>query len=222
MDTKHLAALVLRKNGHGSNSFHRKQRGQQGDTLEKYRECRNIRDTSWKHAGRSGRPRKRSSKGPEARALMRSPRLETTSGMEETGPALMAAPPPGPGKEQGCTARQGPEQGGEQMTHFGNGQREQWMVSLRRRRLRGSQESRRADACQTGHDSHHQCDEAVPGGESSNLVIFQAHLFACLETFLNAPSLADRLDHLGKGCGRRREDKVVGFLGFVVEATANE
>jgi hypothetical protein len=44
-------------------------------------------------------------------------------GMEETGTALMAAPPPRPSQYYGSTSRRWPEQGAEEMANFRNGQR---------------------------------------------------------------------------------------------------
>ena len=60
--------------------------------------------------------------------------------VEVAGPTLVAAPPPGPGKQQDGTARQWEEQMSQQMTHFGNGQREERTAQRCFFRRRGSGE----------------------------------------------------------------------------------
>jgi hypothetical protein len=71
-------------------------------------------------------------------------------------------------------------------------------------------------------NEHNQSDVSVPGGEAPHFVILQPDRFAHLETFLNFPSVPDRLDHLGKGGTEWRKDKVVGFLAWIVHASANQ
>src|SRR6266536_4954337 len=118
--------------------------------------------------------------------------------VKKAGSALVAPSPPGPVEDQDGAARRWPEQLREEMTNFGNGQREQ-----RRHRgwvclLDGRSTSSCTDPRQSSHDHHHQRDEPVPGREPSDLVILQAHLFACLEAFLNFPPRSDGFHHLSK------------------------
>src|SRR5260370_30378323 len=75
------------------------------------------------------------------------PGSTATLRVEKAGTALMAAPPPRPGEQQYRTPRRRPEQVGEHMAHFGDGEREQrtcWRYSLSCRWLSGEHPSRSA------------------------------------------------------------------------------
>lgn len=145
--------------------------------------------------------------------------------MEETGPALVAPSPPRPGKHEERAAGRREEEAGKYMPHFGNGEREQrtgsWRL-LAHGLITCSLAGCRANAGKAGLHQHDEGDEAVPGGEPSDFVILQAHLFACFETLLNAPPGADRLNHLGERGIQRRKDQIVGFLPWIVEAATHE
>src|SRR2546428_9464973 len=123
------------------------------------------------------------------------------SGMEEAGTTLMAAPPPRPGKQQCRTPRRREDKVGEQMTHFGNGQREQGTGgrgSFSLGRLSGEPARRSTNACKTCFDDHDKRDVPVPPLIATHFVILQAHVFPCFKTFLNFPPLSNGLDHLLK------------------------
>ena len=144
--------------------------------------------------------------------------------MKVTRPTLMAAPPPGPAQEQRLTARRRPEQVREQMTHFRNGQRQQgedrcffgclW--------LSDEHASRSANACKADLDDHDERDVPVPTGPASDFVIREAHVFCCLETFFNTPSLSDSLDHFDERGTRRGKHEVVRFFARIVQATTDQ
>src|SRR5207248_3524517 len=63
---------------------------------------------------------------------------------------------------------------------------------------------------------------SIPGGEAPHFVILQTDRFAGLETFLDFPSLPDRLNHLDQGRTQWREDKVVGLLARIVHTSADQ
>jgi len=149
----------------------------------------------------------------------------TMFGMKEAGTALVAAPPPGPGEQQCRTARRWPEQMCEQMAYFGNGERKEGTgrrCSFSLGRLSGEYASRSTNACKTCLDDHDERYVPVPTMVATHFVILQAHFFPCLETFFNAPSRSDRLDHLGKRGAHWGKDEVVGFFARIVETTANQ
>src|SRR5205085_8386250 len=62
----------------------------------------------------------------------------------------------------------------------------------------------------------------IPGGEAPHFVILQTDRFAGLETFLDFPSLPDRLDHLDQGGTQWRKDEVVRLLARIVNASADQ
>ncbi len=115
--------------------------------------------------------------------------------MKETGTTLVAASPPGPGEQQCRTARWRPEQVGEQMAHFGNGERKQGTgrrCLLGLGRLSGTSPRLCADTCKTCFDDHHERYVPIPSSPAPHFVIRQAHFFPYLESFFNLPPRANR------------------------------
>jgi hypothetical protein len=108
------------------------------------------------------------------------------------------------------------------MTHFGNGQRKHGAGSCIADRFRRRDAGSSTDPGQAGLHEHDQRDVAIPGGEAPHFVILQPDRFAGLETFLDFPSLPDRLNHLDQGRTQWREDKVVGLLARIVHTSADQ
>src|SRR6266851_5991105 len=144
--------------------------------------------------------------------------------MEEASTALVAAPPAGPGEQQGRTARRRPEQVGEQMTHFGNGERKQRIDRrfFSRRWLSGEHASYSANACKACLDDHDESYVPIPTSPASDFVILQTHFFPCLETFFNFPPLPNRLDHLRKRGAYWGKDEVIRLVLRIVQRATDE
>src|SRR5438105_3557227 len=63
---------------------------------------------------------------------------------------------------------------------------------------------------------------SIPGGAAPHFVMLHTDRSAGLETFLDFPSLPDRLDHLDQGGTQWRKDEVVRLLARIVNASADQ
>src|SRR5450432_2244777 len=163
-----------------------KERTRQTTDPGKFLEVPEFWEISWKSATRDDgqhRHRWRWVRQPELA------HLQATFGMAGASTTLVAATPPRPCQDPACGRRSGPDQSCEQMTHFGNGQRNRSRLGSRLRgRRRGSRTMGRcANSCKIRKSQHDECDMSVPSDEATDLIVIQPRVLAVFKVFLNMP-----------------------------------
>ena len=141
----------------------------------------------------------------------RLPCIQAAFGVIIAGPASVASSPPRPGKPQLHIARMRPDELSEEMTNFGNGEREEWSGLLggiykNLGCLASGVQSTDPDQKRMGE--HDERDMAIPPDPTSDFVMVKPHIFGRFKIFLDMPPCSDGLDHLLQ-CGRCHPDSCV-------------
>jgi hypothetical protein len=131
-------------------------------------------------------------------------------------PILVGSPKERPLTDQRCTRGSREEQVGQQMTHFGGGQRDKGSAGCRLLLSRSSQLALDRDADKKGIGEQHERNMAIPAEVAAHFILIESQCFARLQVLFDAPACANGLHHGGqRSLGWSPDEEVSQLVGVV-------